>query len=173
MAIQEKMVVSFTYELKDNATKEVIDASGDAPLEFITGFGHIIPGLEKQIILMNIGDSAVVVVSPEEAYGTFDEAAVRSHPKEQFAGLDLVIGMPLYGQSEDGNTVQVTVRNFNDEEVMIDYNHPLAGKELAFDVTLQAVRMATAEEVLTGRLNAHCETPGQGGGGCGSGCGCH
>ena len=170
MAIENNMVVAFSYELKNNANGDVIDASmPGAPLEFITGKGHIIPGLEKEIVTMNIGEDRVVVVAPEEAYGAYNEDAVTAYPREQFAGLELEVGMPLYGQGEDGSTIQVVVKAFDDESVTIDQNHPLAGTTLAFAVTLDSIREASVEEVMSGRVQCadHAEKGGCGSGGCG------
>ena len=77
--------------------------------------------------------------------------------------------MTLYGQGEHGETVQVMVKNFNDETVEIDFNHPLAGKDLLFAISILEVREATADEILNGYVGG-----GQGGCGCGSGgCGSH
>ena len=120
---------------------------------------------------MNIGDSAVVVVPAPEAYGVYNEEAVKAYPSEQFAGIELAVGMPLYGQAEDGSTVQVIVKSFTDAEVTIDYNHPLAGKDLEFAITIESAREASAEEAMTGKVQ--CADHGSKGG-CGSGgCGCH
>ncbi len=171
MAFENNMVVAFAYELKDADTKEIIDASAKGyPLEFITGKNHIIPGLESEIVKMNVGESATVKVAPEEAYGVYNEEAVRAYPAEQFAGIELAVGLPLYGQAEDGSTVQVTVKDFNEREVLIDHNHPLAGKTLEFDITIESAREATAEEAMTGKIQ--CDDHGSKGG-CGTGgCGC-
>jgi len=171
MAFENNTVVAFAYELKDAQTKEVIDSSAPGyPLEFITGKGHIIPGLESEILKMNIGDSATVVVAAEEAYGVYNEEALKTYPAEQFAGIELAVGLALYGQAEDGSTVQVTVKAFNDAEVTIDYNHPLAGKALEFAVTIESAREASAEEAMTGKVQ--CADHGSKGG-CGTGgCGC-
>jgi FKBP-type peptidyl-prolyl cis-trans isomerase SlyD len=142
-----------------------------APLEFITRKSHIIPGLEKEIITMNVGEDRVIIVAPEEAYGVYNDEAVATYPKEQFAGLELEVGMPLYGQAEDGSTIQVVVKSFTENEVTIDQNHPLAGRTLAFAVVVDAIREASVEEVMSGRVQ--CADHGQKGG-CGSGgCGCH
>ena len=91
-------------------------------------------------------------------------------PREQFVGIDLQAGMTLFGQGDNGQTVQVIVKDFNDDIVIVDYNHPLAGKTLSFAVTLLDVREATEQELSQG-LHAH----NHGGGGCcgGGGCGCH
>ena len=100
------------------------------------GKGQIIPGLEQGIINMSIGEKADVLVKAADAYGDYNEEAQQELPSEQFAGIDLNVGMTLYGQGEDGGTVQVIVKEIKDESVIIDFNHPLAGKDLMFTVTI-------------------------------------
>ena len=161
--------------MKDVASGEIIDSNLDAaPLTFIVGKGQIIPGLESEIKNLSQGDSANVEVSAKDGYGEYDEAAVQSLPKEQFAGLEMTEGMTLYGQGEDGGTVQVIVKEIGEESVIIDFNHPLAGKTLMFSVTVNNVRDASAEEVMTGipaeNKQEDDECCGTGGG---TGCGCH
>ena len=159
MAINaENSVVGIEYELKEAGSDTVIDSNkGSMPLEFITGKGQIIPGLESQLVGMEEGESKTITVEAKDAYGEFNPEARQSLPKEQFEGIDLKKGMMLYGQGEDGSTIQVTVADFDDNTVTIDYNHPLAGKDLVFDVTVTKAREATEEEVATGQVGgAHC-----------------
>jgi len=132
MAIKaENSVVGIEYEVKEAGSNEIVDSNkGAQPLEFVTGKGQIIPGLEKALEGMNEGESADILVKAEDAYGDVNPEAVQTLPVEQFEGVDLKEGMTLYGQGEDGQTVQVTVKSFNDKEVTIDFNHPLAGKDL-------------------------------------------
>jgi len=166
MAIGENQVVSIEYTLTEKGGSEVLDSNkGHAPLEFIVGTGAIIPGLEKEIKLMNSGESKVIDVPAAEAYGERNEEAIETLPKEQFVGVELEKGLQLYGQSEDGQTVMVTVVNFDDNSVTVDYNHPLAGKDLSFDLTVTNVRACTPDEIATGVV---------GGASCGCGeAGCH
>jgi len=169
MAIVENQVVSIEYEVKDGDT--VVDSNvGGAPLVFIYGKGQIIPGLESGIVDMNIGDKGDVLVKPEDAYGEYKEDAQQTVPKEQFAGIELEIGQTLYGQGEDGGTVQVTVKSIADEEVTVDFNHPLAGKTLMFSVAVNNIREATADEILSGVPAENAPAEGES---CGTGCGCH
>ena len=174
MAIANDTVVSIEYEVKEAQSGNVVDSNkGGDPLEFIMGQGQIIPGLEKQIAAMEAGQSAQVTVPADEAYGPCDENAIQPHEKEQFAGIDLEVGMTLYGQSETGQTVQVTVKELTETHVVIDYNHPLAGKDLSFDVTVLAARAATDEELSSGMVGGAggcCGggDQGEGGGCCGS-----
>ncbi len=169
MSISENQVVSIQYELKDVDTGEILDSNlHSAPLSFIVGKGQIIPGLEEKIKELSIGSKADIKVAAADAYGIYDENAIQKLPKEQFAGLELTPGMTLYGQGEHGETVQVIVKSFNDEMVEIDFNHPLAGKDLLFAVEVVETRDATAEEILNGYVGS-----AQGGCGCGSGDSCH
>ena len=173
MAIQDNQVVSIEYEVRDG--DKVVDSNmGGAPLVFMYGKGQIIPGLENGIKDMNIGDKADVLVKPADAYGEYNPEATQEVPKEQFAGIDLTEGMTLYGQGEDGGTVQVIVKEIKDDSVVIDFNHPLAGKELMFTVAINNVRDASAEEVLSGvPVENQQDDEGCCGTGGGSGCGCH
>jgi len=169
MAIAENQVVSIEYEVKDGET--VVDSNvGGAPLVFIYGKGQIIPGLEAGIVDMNIGDKGEVLVKPEDAYGEYKEDAQQTVPKEQFAGIELEIGQTLYGQGEDGGTVQVTVKEIGGEDVTVDFNHPLAGKTLMFSVAVNNIREATADEILSGVPAENAPAEGES---CGTGCGCH
>jgi FKBP-type peptidyl-prolyl cis-trans isomerase SlyD len=173
MAIETNQIVSIEYEVRDGDT--VVDSNvGGAPLVFMFGKGQIIPGLENGIVNMSIGEKGDVLVQPADAYGEVNPEATQIVPRDQFAGIDLEIGMTLYGQGEDGGTVQVIVKEIGEENVTIDFNHPLAGKALMFTVTINNVRDASAQEVMTGipaeNMQANDGCCGTGGG---SGCGCH
>ena len=173
MAIEANQIVTIEYEVNDG--NSVVDSNvGGAPLVFMFGKGQIIPGLENGIVDMTIGEKGDVAVKAEDAYGTYNDEAKQEVPKDQFAGIDLEIGMTLYGQAEDGGTTQVTVKEIGEENVIIDFNHPLAGKDLMFTVTVASVREATAEEAMTG-IPAENAQPDDGccGTGGGSGCGCN
>ena len=169
MAIEANQIVSLEYEVKDG--DKVVDSNvGGAPLVFMFGKGQIIPGLENGLANMAIGEKADILVKPEDAYGEYNAEATQEVPADQFAGIDLELGMTLYGQAEDGGTTQVTVKEMGAESVTIDFNHPLAGKTLLFSVTLNNVREATAEEAMTG---VPAENKPDEDECCGSGCGCH
>ena len=143
MSISENQVASIHYELRGVASGEILDSNlQSAPLSFIVGKGQIIPGLEEKIKELSVGDNANITVAAADAYGQYDENAVQTLPKEQFAGLELQEGMTLYGQGEHGETVQVVVKSFNDENVVIDFNHPLAGKNITFEVEIFRVTPA-------------------------------
>jgi len=172
MAIVENQIVSIEYEVKDG--DKVVDSNvGGNPLVFMFGKGQIIPGLESGIVDMNIGDKAEINVAAADAYGEYNDEAKQEVPKDQFDGIDLEVGMSLYGQGEDGGTVQVVVKEIGTETVIIDFNHPLAGKSLLFNVSINNIREASAEEAMTGipAENKHDDEDCCGTGD-GTGCGC-
>ena len=149
--IDKNQVVSIEYEVKENGTDKVLDSNvGGKPLEFIMGSGQIIKGLEEAIAEMSVGDKKEVIVAPVNAYGEYISDYIQEVPRDQFVGIDLQEGMTLFGQGENGETVQVIVKDFNDEVVIVDYNHPLAGKELNFVVTILDAREATEKELACG-----------------------
>ena len=173
MAIETNQIVSIEYEVRDGET--VVDSNvGGAPLVFMYGKGQIIPGLENGIKNMAIGEKGEVLVKPQDAYGELNPEAQQEVPKDQFDGIELAVGMTLYGQGEDGGTVQVIVKEIGEENIIIDFNHPLAGKTLMFTVTVNNIRDASAEEAMTGvpAENKQEEEAGHCGTG-GAGCGCH
>ncbi|MCK5294793.1 MAG: peptidylprolyl isomerase [Arcobacteraceae bacterium] len=166
MSIEKNNVVSIEYTVTDAGTKEVVDTNVDgSPLEFIVGAEQIIPGLEAKLVGLNKDDKSDIIVAPENGYGEYNDEATQQLPKEQFADVELVKGMTLYGSGENGETVQVIVKDFDNEEVVIDYNHPLAGKTLMFTVMILDIRDATEEELSTGVVGGMA----QGGCGCGDG----
>ena len=167
----ENCVVGIEYEVKEAGTTEIVDSNkGAEPLEFIIGKGQIIPGLENALVGMNEGENGDIMVKASDAYGDLSPEAIQTLPKEQFEGVDLVEGMTLYGEGENGATTQVVVKSFDDKEVTIDFNHPLAGKDLMFSVTVLTAREATADEITSGVVGG---AAAEAGGSCGTGCGCH
>lgn len=167
----ENCVVGIEYEVKEAGTTEVVDSNKGSgqPLEFIMGKGQIIPGLENALCGMSKDEAGDIMVPAVEAYGEYNAEALQTLPIEQFEGVELKDGLTLYGQGEDGQTVQVTVKSFTAETVNIDFNHPLAGKDLMFSVTVLSAREATAEEITSGVIGGAPEA----GGSCGTGCGCN
>jgi len=166
---KEKCVVGIEYEVKEVGSTEISDTNkGGQPLEFIMGKSQIIPGLEKALVGMGIDEKADIMVKAEDAYGQRNDEAVQTLPIDQFAGVDLVAGMTLYGQDDNGQSTQVVVQSFDDKEATIDFNHPMAGKDLMFSVKVLSSRATTLDEMTSGNVGGPAE-----GGSCGTGCGCH
>ncbi|MGP1450639.1 MAG: FKBP-type peptidyl-prolyl cis-trans isomerase [Wolinella sp.] len=162
MALENNQVVSIEYEVREHGSDEIIDSNlGGRPLEFILGGGQVIAGLENALVGANIGDKLSLTIAPADAYGERFQEYVQEVEREQFEGIELVRGMTLFGQGEGGETVQVIVEDFNDQVVIIDYNHPLAGKTLQFEVTILGAREASDNEIFGG-----CGAHEHGHGGC-------
>jgi FKBP-type peptidyl-prolyl cis-trans isomerase SlyD len=140
MAMQSNQKIAIEYELTVDG--QVVDSNvGREPLEFMFGAGHIIPGLESRIAELDAGESAEVTVPAAEAYGEYNEEAMQVVPKAQLQGIEeeITAGMPLQGQGPDGNPIQVVVKEVRDEEVVVDFNHPLAGRDLTFAIKVLSV----------------------------------
>ena len=145
-------VIKMHYELKDAKSGEILESNLNSdPIAFLSGKDQIIQKLEDEILNLQAGESKTVLISPSDGVGEYREDAVQILPKEQFAGIDLVVGMELFGQAEDGATTRVSVKAIGEQDVTIDFNHPFAGKELEFNVKIVENREATADEILTGQ----------------------
>jgi len=153
--VQNSTVVTFNYTLRDQETGEIIDSSQfhGEPLTILAGKGEIIPGLEKQMMGMKTGESKTIEVPASEAYGEKDESLIQKAPREYFQGVELQKGMPLQAQTPEGQIINMVVVDFNENEVTVDMNHPLAGKDLVFDIEIVNIREATPEEILHGHVH--------------------
>jgi len=138
MAIKNNQVIKLNYELKIN--DEIVDSNlGADPIEFTFGTGELIPGLEVRITEMNEGETKQVKVPAKEGYGEYNDELSEVAPIEAFEGIDLKIGMVLEADMESGEVVKATVTEVTDKDVTVDYNHPLAGCDLDFTVTVTAI----------------------------------
>ena len=127
--------VHYTGKLKD---ERIFDSSQDRePLELTVGSGQVIPGFEKAVIGMSVGDSKTVKIAAQEAYGSYrDELAVEVDKENIPDDLTLEIGQPLVLRQAEGPPIKVTVTDISEQSVTLDANHPLAGEDLTFDVQL-------------------------------------
>jgi len=184
MSIEKNSVVSMFYELKDANTNEVLESNLYAePISFILGKGQILEGLEEEIAKLESPCNADIVIKKDKALGEYDSNAIQVLPKEQFAGIDLQVGMELFGEGENGQNVRVSVKQIGENDVTIDYNHPYAGRDLLFSLNIVDSRPASEDEILTGVIagshscgcGTHSHHGHSHGGGCcgGGGCGCH
>lgn len=179
--VENNHLVSINYVVTDKDSDEVLDKN-EKPFSFIIGRNQVVVGLENALIDKKIGDKFKVEVAPKDAYGEKNSDFLQEVPKEQFSGIELVKGMTLYGQTEDGETAQVVVAEIGENSVIIDYNHPLAGKTLLFEVEVLDSKLPSDDEILaleSHHDSAHHHHCGGREGCCGgahhteSGCGCH
>lgn len=148
--ITTNTVVSLSYTLRSSAG-DIIDQSDDgSPLVYLHGAQNIVPGLEEQLEGVNVGQTVQAIVSPEKGYGPRIGEA-HEVPREMFPeGADIQPGMQIVAQGEKGEQIPFFVTAVAVDMITIDPNHPLAGETLHFEVTVEATREATSEELQHG-----------------------
>jgi FKBP-type peptidyl-prolyl cis-trans isomerase SlyD len=137
--IEKGSSVKIEYTLKDDKGAVLDTNAGKDVLAFTQGAQQIIPGLDKALLGMKAGDSKKVTVKPEEAYGVVDPKAEAEVPKDALPKGADVVGTRLLARGQDGQPRPVTVKTVKDTTVVLDLNHPLAGKTLFFDVKVVSV----------------------------------
>ena len=154
LTVADGLVVSLDYTLRlDDG--ETIDTSTDQePLEFLQGRGHIIPGLEQALYGMAVDDQKDVVVEPADGYGEQDPDAFELVDRDVFPpDLDLRPGIGLRMRDGSGQALEAYVADVRPDGVLLDFNHPLAGETLYFQVRIAALRPATGEELAHGHVH--------------------
>ncbi len=148
--IQPNTHVTLDYELRDD-DGEVLDASAGEdgePIRYVHGYGMLVPGLEAALAGLAVGDERDIVVPAEAGYGERDEELVlRIDRSELPEGGKVEVGDELVAESPDGEEVAMTVVELEDDAVVVDANHPLAGMTLRYSVKVREVRAATSEEI--------------------------
>jgi len=147
MIAEKDKVVTFHYTLKDNAGEQMETSREKEPMSYLHGANNIITGLEKAMEGHAIKDEFSVTVEPEDAYGVRNENNVQRVPLKRLKGIGKIsVGQVLNLKTNKGQ-VQVTVLKVGRFNVDVDGNHPLAGKELTFDVEITDIREASEEEL--------------------------
>lgn len=130
--------IHYTGRFPDGVTFD--SSAGGDPLEFQLGAGQVIQGLDEAITGMSVGDSSTVTVPAEKAYGQHHAEAVRAIPRETIPDhIPLEPGLRLQAERPDGATIGLTVVEVGESEVTVDANHPLAGRDLVFEIELVEV----------------------------------
>jgi FKBP-type peptidyl-prolyl cis-trans isomerase 2 len=145
--VSNKQMVQVSY--KGTLTDGTVFSQSDAakPLEFLVGAGTLIPALEKGMLGMKVGEKRTIQVKAAEAYGEYDKTAVQRMPRSQLPkDLELKVG-GQYQFNSPGGPIVVTVTSLDSASVTLDFNHPLAGKDLTFEVTIVKIRAATKDEL--------------------------
>lgn len=147
--VANDIVVSMAFVLRIEDGQLIDQSKDDTPLEYIQGARQIIPGLEKELYGMNIGDEKDVLVNPGEGYGVHDPDEVVEIPRKNLSEtLDLTVGKSLnVKDAESGEEFRAYIVESNPETVTLDFNHPLAGRTLNFHVKIINLRQATEEEL--------------------------
>lgn len=153
MVIAPKAVVAIHYTLTDEQGVTLDASAPGQPLVYLQGAGNIIPGLERALLGRGAGDNLAVTVAPADAYGEWDGDMVQEVPRDLFGeDQEIAIGMRFSGNTPQG-PITVVVTAIAGDQVTLDGNHPMAGKTLHFDVTVDAVRAATDQELQHGHIH--------------------
>jgi len=140
--VKDGMMVSLDYTLKSPDGKTLETSNGREPLRYIHGKKMMIPGLEKELTGMKVGGEKHVTVKPEDGYGKVNPNAIQEFPKEKVPSDALKVGAVLAARSPEGMVVPMTVREIKEKTVVMDLNHPMAGKTLVFDVKVVDIQPA-------------------------------
>ena len=141
-SVQEGSIVSIEYTLKDEGGKVIESNIGKEPLTYVHGVGQIVPGLEKELYGMKVGEQKTISVKPEEGYGRSDRKAVQEVLRETIPAESQRVGATLMTKAPDGRTIPMRIQEIREKTVIVDFNHPLAGRTLNFDVRITEVKMA-------------------------------
>jgi FKBP-type peptidyl-prolyl cis-trans isomerase SlyD len=151
--VADNVVVSLEYKLTVGG--EIVDSTDDSdPLEFLQGHKNIIPGLEKELYGMSIGDKKTVLVSAKDAYGELDSEAFVDVPRDEFPpDIPLETGVQIQVRDMQGGLMDAVIEKIGDDVVQLNFNHPLAGEDLNFEVTIADLRQANPEELEHGHVH--------------------
>lgn len=149
--IRDGMVVSLAYTL--TADGETIETSTtEEPLDYLHGAENIVPGLEAALNGKRVGDTFTVTLQPADAYGDYDDDDVETIPLSDLPDADqLEEGMVVVMEDEDGYLFDAIIREIGKDTVVLDFNPPLAGKTVTYDVQVVAMREAEEEELAAGQ----------------------
>jgi len=143
--VKDGTVVSLQYTLSGEDGKTIESNKGKDPLKYTQGSHQIVPGLEKGLAGMKVGEERRVKVKPEEGYGPVDPKGFQEFPKEKIPSEGLKVGAVLMAKGPQGQQVPVRVHEIKEKSVVLDLNHPMAGKTLVFDVKVLDVQPATVQ----------------------------
>ena len=142
--VKDGSEVSLQYTLSGEDGKLIESNKGKEPLKYTHGQKQIIPGLEKGLAGMKVGDEKRVKVKPEDAYGPVNKEAFQEFPKEKIPPEGLKVGAVLTARGPQGQALPVRVHQIKEKTVVLDLNHPMAGKTLVFDVKVLDIQSAQA-----------------------------
>ncbi|MGO9832949.1 MAG: FKBP-type peptidyl-prolyl cis-trans isomerase [Polyangiaceae bacterium] len=148
--IQPNRHVTLDYELRDE-DGDLLDASeieGGEPIRYVHGYGMLVPGLEAALVGLKVGDEREIVVPADSGYGEYDESLLVEIDRAEFPNPKAVaIDDEFVAESPDGEEVAMRVVEVQDDVVVVDANHPLAGMTLRYNVAVRSVRLATDSEI--------------------------
>ena len=152
MKIEDNSVVRFHYTVSESGQGQLESSRDTQPISVLVGHGGIIAGLEAAMKDREAGDKFELTVTPDQAYGERREGLTQRVPRKHFKGAKLAPGMQVVMPTAQGQRA-MTVKKVGMSVVDVDLNHPMAGKDLHFDVEIVEVREATAEELEHGHVH--------------------
>ncbi len=154
MGIESNKVVTINFTLKDGEGNVIESTENMEPFSYISGNNQILPKLEDAVNQMLIGAKKDVLINAADGYGEYSEAAIQQIDKKEFPeNIKLEEGMRLIANSPDGKQMPFIINKIEENEITVDFNHPLAGKNLEFNVELVDIRNATPEELTHGHVH--------------------
>jgi FKBP-type peptidyl-prolyl cis-trans isomerase SlyD len=144
--VKDGSVVSLEYTLSGEDGKTIESNKGKAPLKYTHGGQQIVPGLEKNLAGMKVGEEKRVKVKPEEGYGPIDPKGFQEFPKDKIPSEGLKVGAVLMASGPRGQQIPVRVHEIKEKTVVLDLNHPMAGKTLVFDIKVLDVQPASPSQ---------------------------
>ncbi|MEI7612203.1 MAG: peptidylprolyl isomerase [Betaproteobacteria bacterium] len=154
MHVEKNCVVTLDYSVTD-PDGELVDAGQDPLIYLHGGYDDIFPMIEEAVHGKKIGESVVVKMQPDDAFGEFDAELIQVEPRKGFP-KELEVGMQFEGVPDGGDDDDILiyrVTEIADDKVVLDGNHPLAGMALVFTCTVTAIRPASAEEIEHGHFH--------------------
>jgi FKBP-type peptidyl-prolyl cis-trans isomerase SlyD len=142
--VRDGTVVSLQYSLSGEDGKLIESNKGKDPLKYTHGSKQIVPGLEKELAGMKVGGEKRVKVKPQDGYGAVDSKAFQEVPKEQIPADGLKVGAILAAKGPHGQEIPVRIHQIKEKTVVLDLNHPMAGKTLLFDVKILDIQPSVA-----------------------------
>ena len=153
--IADNVVVSLDYVLRLDDKSEIDRSAEGSPLEYLHGYKNIVPGLEKELIGLTVGDEKDVVVQPNLGYGDRDPDSVVEYQRDSFpSSLNFEVGEPvMMRDNESGESHRAYITELRTDTVLLDFNHPLAGETLHFNIKIAGLREPTSEELTHGHVH--------------------
>jgi len=139
LAIEKGSMVQLEYTLSDDAGKVIDSNKGQPPLTYTQGDRQLMAALENQLVGLRAGQEKKVVLKPDEAFGSVDPSAQTEVPKGALPPESLVVGAQLMARTAAGEERPVVVKEIRDKTVVVDLNHPLAGKTLVFEIKILGI----------------------------------
>ncbi len=152
--VGKNVVVSLQYRLRIDDGTLVEESEQDDPLMYLHGHDNIIPGLERALEGMRVGEKQAVIVEPEDGYGDYDPEDIGELKRSDFPpNVPPTVGMIVPIIDDEGNEGEAEVVEVDGDTVVLDFNHPLAGERLHFEIEITGLRDATSEELAHGHVH--------------------